>query len=210
MHSAVIHQVIPLVISKLACREWGQGWLGSLLVLTIGCATSTGEKSRQILVEQDAYVRKLDQSEGTLIKAKTPLDRPDTPLLIEAPGYVATLIIPSQFEGESLTVSLKKLEAWSGDDLNFQVSKNVSKIIYQIQDIQKQSALGRPQDALFGIENLIKEFPNIPYLYFLQANLLFRSQKLGAAQEALEKGLVLDPENTAAKALLNRIRGKTS
>ncbi|MEO1713087.1 MAG: DUF1028 domain-containing protein [Bacteroidota bacterium] len=66
--------------------------------------------------------------------------------------------------------------------------------------------VGRTREALEKAEVLLQEDPSLGYLYFLAARACLDLDKEAQAKDYLERGLVIDPELTEAKILLEEIK----
>lgn len=136
----------------------------------------------------------------------------DTPMFVEAPGYVGMIVIPTNVENAKVQVKLKPAEKWTtkgAKKRNAQAANAVvSEIIEKVADVQRLLLENRGEDALAEVNNLVNKYPQVTYLNFIRSSCLVVVGKRELALEVLQAALQDYPKNPAGLQLYRSLTGE--
>lgn len=171
----------------------------SMIVIS-GCSTIARvnpfkENELEIEALQPMNAQMVDQQATALdIGSKLTITSPTE---FSAPGFYSISIVPVEGGRNFLKVKLAKLPpSDSGDP-----QENANQLLTDVLAVQKQVAQGRAKDALRGIEDLQKTWPNVTMLQHLKASALVVARDYNAALAVIGAALAKNPNSVELKEL---------
>jgi hypothetical protein len=181
---------------------------GRLILLICIFLPLSSINATTLVSKVDGELVNLKHNEITAIKAGTPaiLDIL-VPYEFRSEGHVPLLLVPST---GSMEIQLDPLEVKSlfANNQNRQVSQLLSKVMVEIERIQKLIRTKQLKEALIKVQSLESSYPGVAYLGFLKASVLLLNGSRGPAEQALREALKVHPDYEEGKAFLQQIQRK--
>jgi hypothetical protein len=179
-----------------------------ILIATSGCATFSPNRFEAKLY-QDSTVQKAG-GESHEIKRGETVVLGEKPTLIQAPGYVGVLVLPSSDYKGLVDIDLKPVKSYGGEAFNRKFNQSVNEVISEINEIQLLVAKSKPQEALDRALLLQTKYPQLTYIQLLKASAFVMLHEEKKALQALEIAIKDFPENKQVQELYVKLGGKRS
>lgn len=187
--------------------------IGFLLV-TCGCSTFSFLKSsvqspkHELTLKQSANVSELGNPPEKKQKGEVVIVQ-EKPVMIEAPGYVGVLVMPSNPEYvQKSELNLRPVSLWAGKGFDRELNENMDEIIYEIHNILFDLASQRGKEALGRVENLQLRYPQVSALAFLKVSCLLVLNERNQAAALLENTLSRYPDSRIGQEMYLSVFGK--
>lgn len=156
-----------------------------------------------IELEQDVYVREPGKSEKTLYNAGQSFNYDkNLPLLLEAPGRVSVILLPTDpSESSSIRLNQPLIDEWPAPKVQKAIDRSLSKIMESAFQIQNLLAQKKLDAAATELTQLQSEYPDVTYLNFLRASIELMRGNTETASIAIKKALAAHPNNEEGKRL---------
>lgn len=176
-------------------------------ILLSSCSSTTQSKSSQLKLSQDIFVSQ-NSAPGVLHKKGEVISLDDTPIFLEAPGYISMLLVPLKKPAGEFAPVLRKISEWSGDELEKTLNAKLGEIVAETTRIQFLLSLKKESEALAKIEQLQAKYPKISYLNMLRASAFFMMGETEKSKFALEDALRDFPDDENARKFYESLGGK--
>lgn len=199
----------------------------SLMFLTIFFLSScslTREMKREISIDsqpKNAEVSYLSNSGQFNVIGNTPIKLEDTLIkewIDSNQEYAVVRVSMSGYIMENLFIDLnsryklsynadlKPIDIWNNKEM--EISSNAAnKLAVKVQHINQQVFNKNFANALKQTEVLIDQFPKAHVFYDIKGSILFLQGKRSEALASYQKSLSLNPDNSEAKKMLERVTG---
>lgn len=156
-----------------------------IIALLILAACSTAPREVEVMLEQDVMITRPGDSKPTPMKRGDLLKvAENSPSLVESPGHVPVLVLPTQTGTQSASLRLKPLgdvtampkDFWAGIDGLFEDVVQVQKLL--------RDRKGR--EALTLSDDLIARYPQVSKLRLLKASCLMVLGEKRAAMAVMQ------------------------
>ena len=174
----------------------------ALIFIFKGCSlfksSLDNSKTHTITLKQNATVldgdgQQLSLAKGDIIHLK------NSPLLIESPGYVGLLIVPSMPFAAKTEIKLKEIsDETISRKIRRENSLKMNKVLMKITEIQKAIAENKIELSLDMTKSLRQEFPDITYLKFIEASCHILLNNRDTAKTLMEDALTDFPDDKNA------------
>ncbi len=184
-----------------------------LLLTLVGCSTfqgitsTTAPKFPVLVVKSDVNVRTYDGKQEAKSAGQKIEMNDGQPILLEAPGKVSVLVLPTQDLSSEVTVTMSAVQEMDIKTQSINAEPVLNDILPKIIEIQTLLANKQPQKAMEKSKSLRQTYPLISYLKVIEGSCLVMLGKLDAAKVLLKSALEDNPGNETARILLSKLEG---
>ncbi len=172
-----------------------------ITALLLLAACSTAPREVEVLLEQDVLVTQAGESTPTAVKRGDLLKLSETlPALVESPGYVPVLVLPTQAGTQKASLRLKPLGDVASMPPDFWVG--IDHLFDDVVQIQKLLRDKKGREALTLTDDLVSRFPQVTKLRLLKASCLMvlgEKRAAAAVMESIRKPAMAVPQQEGAQ-----------
>ena len=161
-----------------------------------------------IQVSENSQLQFLDNRTTLELKANV-LTRVDlnSPAILSVPAKIPTLVIPVCSGNSTVKLNPPALAAAMNKSMEQEMGNRLSKILTEIADIQSLIRAKQLDHALTQLDALQVNFPDLKFLGFLRASILFLQGKKSEARKLTEETLKIFPDYKEGQKFLADLKG---
>lgn len=157
-----------------------------------------------MVLGNSSWVKRGDESPTLMKKGDVLPLQPDAPLLIESPGKVGVLVIPTSTSSSTINVTLRDVSSWAGEAAQTYAAHLISSVLTEVTEIQGLMSSGRAREALPKVKKLQEQYPRVAHLKYLEASCLTLMGDRKNARVVLEEAKILDQDVSSSAQDFNR------
>ncbi len=129
------------------------------------------------------------------------------PVLLSSPGKIPVLLIPLHASSSTVDISAPSLKSVIGELNQAEVSRLLSVVMVEVTGIQMLIRKRKLDEAKSKLSALQARYPEVAFLNFIRASLLFLEGNRVEAKSAVISGLKAHPDYEEGKRFLKEING---
>lgn len=180
-----------------------------IFIVSLLNSCSSGVKVKNTLrVNRDVSVS-YGSVKDKAYKASQVIDIQSDPMLVESPGNISVLVVPISSTTKAVELNMKELTKKTfSNKMKTIYDKDLTYVFSKVFSIQKDLQENSAKDALTKLQGLKKEFPELTYLYFLEASIHYIMGDTKKTKSLLELALSKYPDNEDALSLYASLLSK--
>lgn len=130
-------------------------------------------------------------------------------ILLKTPNNLPLLIYHPANDNSKVEISDGDLKQISETALEPRLNQALNELTSANLEIQKLIQRKNYSEALSQLNRLKSKYPQVALVHFLEGTLHYLQNDKTLAIQALERGLLIQPDNTEAQTLLKQLKGGT-